>query len=119
MIKIDTNAFGFFFWFVFFGFIAAIFSIIFEPDLFPISLLVSFYGVIGFLLDLLFDRIWLNHYSFANTVKKDSYSDKDFTNINMSAVPQRKHHIRFWLQIIWFLIVSTLITLLLTDIFTI
>ena len=56
-LKFDLNSIGYFFWFVLIGLLAIIFSIIYRPDFIFFGSSLSLYGMIGFFLDLLIDRI--------------------------------------------------------------
>ena len=53
---INIEKIGYFFWFILSGLTIVVFSIIYNDDYVLLGLLLSFYGNIGFLTDLIFDR---------------------------------------------------------------
>ena len=55
--KINIDKYGFFFWFIMFGFIDVIFSLIHAPDYIPLGLLFCAFGLLGYSLSELMDRI--------------------------------------------------------------
>lgn len=87
--KIDFNNFGYFFWFVFFGILAITTSISTgNIEYLPIGVLVSIYGMIGHLTDLLFDRI--------GSVRLG----ETLTSTNMHKLSYMWHVLRFLFQFI-------------------
>ncbi|RYF99350.1 MAG: hypothetical protein EOO07_36865 [Chitinophagaceae bacterium] len=55
--KLDLNNIGFFFWFILLGLLTVIFSIVHRPEYVFLGACISLYGMLAFLVDLLFDRI--------------------------------------------------------------
>jgi len=58
-VQFNLNQIGFFFWFIIFGLLIVIFSIIYRPEFVFMGLSICLYGMVAFLVDLLFDRIFL------------------------------------------------------------
>ena len=85
--KFDLNSIGFFFWFILLGLLTIVFSIIYNPEYIFLGASLSLYGMIGFLTDLLFDRIW------GRVLKKN------FTKESMHEISIFGHVIRFTVQV--------------------
>ena len=82
-LSLNLNKFGFYFWFILFGFTTMIFSIIYNDKYVDLGLLITLYGMVAFLLDLLFDRV------FTRLIKETLAAD------NMHKVPNWGHLLRF------------------------
>lgn len=87
-ISLDLNKFGFYFWFIFFGFVTLIISIIYNDRYVELGLLISMYGMIAFLLDLLFDRVT------SKNIKET------LTPTNMFKVSNKGHVLRFFAHLV-------------------
>ncbi len=98
-LKFDFNALGLFVWFIFLGLLIIIFSIIHNPDYVFLGSCLSLYGMIGFFIDLLIDRL-LSH-------KINEQLNKD----NVHKTPYFSHFVRFLLQMILILILIYLVNL--------
>ncbi|OFY26312.1 MAG: hypothetical protein A2X17_01385 [Bacteroidetes bacterium GWF2_41_61] len=86
-LKFDLNIIGYFFWFILFGLVVIIISIIYRPDYIFLGALLSLYGMLGFFIDLLIDRI-------CSRVLKKNFTSSDMFEISIGG-----HFVRFILQV--------------------
>ena len=61
-VKINIEKLGFFFWFILFGFIEIIFSIIYEPKYIPLGLYFFVFGGFGYFIAVLLDKLSSSKY---------------------------------------------------------
>lgn len=85
--KFDLNNIGYFFWFILLGLLTIIFSIIYRPEYIFFGAALSLYGMLGFFLDLLIDRI-------SGRILKSK-----LTSDNMHRITIAGHLIRFATQV--------------------
>lgn len=91
--KFDLNNIGYFFWFVLMGLVTIIFSIIYRAEFIFFGASLALYGMLGFFLDLLIDRI------ISVLLKK---------NLTVSIM----HEVSIWGHLIRFLLQLALVLLL-------
>jgi hypothetical protein len=85
-IKVDINKYGFFFWFLLFGFTEIVFSIIYRPEYIQLGFLSICLGLICYSIDSLIDRI-------TQQLFIDKYPDEE-----------KKKRVPLWMYIIRFII---------------
>ncbi len=96
-LTVDLNKFGYYFWVILFGFTTIIFAIIYNEKYVDLGLLISIYGMVAFLLDLLFDRV-------LTRLLKET-----LTSINMFKVPTWGHLLRIVAHIVLIVVLLILI----------
>jgi hypothetical protein len=96
-LTLNLNKFGFYFWFILFGFTTMIFSIIYNDKYVNLGFLITIYGMVAFLLDLLIDRV------FTRLVKEN------LTLENMNKVPTWGHLLRFGAHLVLIFVLLMLI----------
>ncbi len=71
--KVDLNKYGIFFWFVLFGFVDIIVSIIYKPEYVAFGFYFSIFGILSYITMDVLDRYTKNkeHYFLKNQTEKE------------------------------------------------